>query len=175
MGTTASSILTISLVVLLSGSSLVHADKGAGEEAEANLDFCGPERSLSEAMAELCTTTEFASGFVGYAGRPSTQACAFAVVFEQPDAVAHFVNLFEEADIPGQLYALAGLRLHAKSTFRALVAQAHYESVAPVHTQFGCIISQDPPSELLDQIENGKITKGLRLFLEARAESRESN
>src|SRR5688572_24080014 len=74
-----------------------------------------------EAIRVLETAETFAGPSVGIAGRTSDQACAFAVLVDEPDAADIFRGLLTRARVAGQLYALCGLYLTDASGFARAV------------------------------------------------------
>jgi hypothetical protein len=78
--------------------------------------------SRAEALRVLETTETFADTSVGFAGTPSKEACAFAVVMREPDADSLFRALLENGRTAGQLYALCGLYFTDPSGFEGTLA-----------------------------------------------------
>jgi hypothetical protein len=102
-----------------------------------------------QALLVLRKTNRFADVAIGYAGGPSTEACAFATLIREPDADAVFKALLRESRLAGQLYALCGLYFTDPGYFRQAV-ESYRESTEEVRTQMGCIIGHDSVGSLVE-------------------------
>jgi hypothetical protein len=115
---------------------------------------------LALAAAVLLNTNEFASFAVGVAGTTSTQALAWRVIMQSPAADSVFKGLLAVASRPGQLYALAGLRLIDSAAYAR--GAAYQRSLGgEVSTLFGCIGGRQSVAAILDGMDRGVWTREL--------------
>jgi hypothetical protein len=106
--------------------------------------------SRTEAIAILETTDTFADTHVGFAGEPSSEACAFATLIREPDAAALFKDLLLKAQAAGQLYALSGLYSADPAAFREAI-EPYRGRTELVGTFSGCIRAAKPVGEVVEQ------------------------
>ena len=121
---------------------------------------------LALAAAVLRHTDEFASFAVGIGGTTSTQALAWRVIMQSPVADSIFKRLLAVASRPGQLYALAGLRLTDSAAYARGAAYQRFLG-GEASTLFGCIGGSQSVAGILDVMDRGVWT---REFLAGRAE-----
>ena len=127
--------------------------------------------ALGDAMATLATTDYFATARVGSRAGPTPCTRAFAVVLDQPDAIALFGRLVNGASLPGRLYGLCGLWLTDKPAYQA--AAPAFEALSePIKCWHGCwgstltareIIRSWDPAKRSD-IDSGAIPRGLAVY-----------
>lgn len=119
---------------------------------------------LSLAATVLRTSDRFGSAAGGYAGTTPHEVLAWRVIFRAPRADNVFKDLLTSASVPGQLYALAGLRLRASADF-ARAAALLRANAGMVRTVRGGIVDDEAVADVVAEIEQGRWT---REFLETR-------
>src|SRR5262249_40569585 len=102
-----------------------------------------------QAIEILSHTDQFADAYVGFAGSPSPEACAFRAVLDQPDADRLFKQLLAKAHLPGRLYALCGLYFTDHEAF-AKEIQPYRSSRDSVAIFQGCIMSRAKVASLVE-------------------------
>lgn len=112
--------------------------------------------SGSKAYATLKNMDKFYDVAVGFAGTTPETVHAFQALLRERNADAAFKSLLKEATLPGQLYALCGLWFTDSEEFKRQVP--HYSSLkGKVPTMMGCIVSEDPISELVKSNHPGAV------------------
>jgi hypothetical protein len=96
----------------------------------------------------------FAIGRIGAAAQISGAKRALLRLLKAPNATQFFLQLLPDASLPGQLYALLGLRLcHYQSIEDLMVKYRGRADV--VATQAQCFRITVPVCDIVRQIENG--------------------
>ena len=108
-----------------------------------------PGMSREQALQILSRTDTFADTYVGFAGSPSQEACAFRTVLDQPDADRLFKRMLVQAHVAGRLYALCGLYFTDHERF-AREIQPYRGSADSVATFSGCIMGRQPIAKLVE-------------------------
>jgi hypothetical protein len=139
------SLLVVSVVLCAPGP--VSAQETAAPET-SGLPSLEVPKTREDALRVLRTTDWFADVFIGFAGSPSAEACAFAMVMRQPDATQLFQTLIGRARKAGQMYALSGLYLRDRDLFAKEVVR--YEGdTSYVRTMSGCLAGRVRVRELV--------------------------
>ena len=126
----------------------------------------GPECAgfpVPTAYEELLSTEVFAWPLVGFVGRPSRQACAFAALSRSPDARSLFVQLMEDAELAGQLYALCGLYSLSREDYFLAADRFLYRDDL-VWTVSGCVTSQRSVGNIAQWIDSGQLPESFQLL-----------
>jgi len=97
------------------------------------------EGDVMSAYQTLLTTETFAGSQIGYDGHLSEQVRAFRLLLAQDSAREIFRQLFQDAGVAGQLYALSGLYLVDREYFNGALEIMRAQSSTVVRTQFGCL------------------------------------
>jgi hypothetical protein len=97
----------------------------------------------------------FGIGPVGYAGTISAPERALDQIVKQENSRQVLMQLFGEATLEGQMYALVGLKQVDKSEFESRVKGFKGNS-AELRTITGCIVSSHPASEITRAIAAGR-------------------
>ena len=112
------------------------------------------------AYEALRSESVFVGPRVGFAAEPSRESRHFRVLLADRDAAELFGRLWYEASTPAaQLYALAGLYLVDRPSFRRLspiLAGSHER----VPTFIGCIYSHVSMAEMVDELTTGGLARG---------------
>lgn len=119
-----------------------------------------PEPEIRQAYETLRAARTFAGAHVGIAGTTPDTVLALRLLLEAPAADSLLKRLLDEATLPGQLYALAGLYLVDPDHTRAAAAR-YLASDAEVETMFGCIGGEQKVSDLAAQILDGDLLRAL--------------
>jgi len=120
------------------------------------LFFAVPQTTQPDAVLDRLSKVErFAFGPTGYAGVTSTGEKDFRTVLGRSSAVTDFEKLFAEGNKQAKSYALVGIRKLNPTRFKEL-ARPLRDSKESVTTMEGCIISDEPFTSILKQIEAGK-------------------
>lgn len=106
-------------------------------------------------LVRLAKVEQFAFGPTGYAGVISAGEKDFRTVLGRSSAVTDFEKLFAEGNIQAKSYALVGIQKLNPTRFKDL-ARPLRNSKERVTTMEGCIISDEPFSYILKQIDAGK-------------------
>jgi hypothetical protein len=115
-----------------------------------------PQTTQPNAVLErLARVERFAFGPTGYAGVTSAGEKDFSTVLGRSSAVTDFEKLFAEGNIQAKSYALVGIHRLNPTRFKEL-ARPLRDSKESVATMKGCIISDEPFTYILKQIESGK-------------------
>ena len=102
----------------------------------------------------------FALGGIGVAGTTSKEEMAFRSLLHEPNAAGKLKALLSEANLAGQCYALLGLHVLHDAAYHENVAR-YQSSDARVKTVAGCMISEQPVSNLVSKIATGQYDKML--------------
>jgi hypothetical protein len=122
----------------------------------ALLLFAVPQTTQPDAVLErLAKVERFAFGPTGYAGVTSAGEKDFRTVLGRSSAVTDFEKLFAEGNIQAKSYALVGIHKLSPTRFNELARQLR-GSKERVTTMEGCIVSDEPFTYILKQIEAGK-------------------
>lgn len=111
-------------------------------------------QSVQQDFELLKSTNEFAGTAVGYAGSVPPQVPAFQKILNHPDANKLFATLQISATLEGQTYAICGLYLTDKNRFDQVIGR-YQNNQNEITTFFGCIMSEQPVSDLVPDIING--------------------
>ena len=114
-----------------------------------------PTHPVTLAADILRHTDRFASVGVGPAGVTSTQALAWRVVYQSPQADSVFRSLLRDATRPGQLYALAALFVSDQASYFREAARQRAQG-GDVLTQVGCIVSRQSVASVLAEMDSGR-------------------
>jgi hypothetical protein len=115
-----------------------------------------PQTTQPDAVLErLAKVERFAFGPTGYAGVTSAGEKDFKTVLGRSSAVMGFEKLFAEGNIQAKSYALVGIHRLNPTRFKEL-ARTLRDSKESVATRKGCIVSDEPFTYILKQIESGK-------------------
>jgi hypothetical protein len=96
----------------------------------------------------------FAIGRIGAAAQISWTERALLRILKAPNAAQFFLKLLPDASLPGQLYALLGLRLCQYQSIEELMAK-YRGRTDEVATQSQCFRIAVPVCDIVRQIENG--------------------
>ena len=117
------------------------------------------------AVRALIKAERFETGYVGFAGTPSSYIENFKTILSEPDAAELFEYVFDEATPAGKLYAVSGLYLTDKDAFRG-AAEKMKKSGATVQVLNGCLMSDELVAKIVESdaenvaiIEPGKTLK----------------
>ena len=117
----------------------------------------GAEPKSAGADYQLVKTTDtFTVGGIGFAGTLSQQEKAFRRLLEQPAPIEQCKKLLSEAELPGQLYGLLGLRLLDPKAFAASLPR-YKASRLEVRTMRGCVVMQVAAAKVAGEIEKGDL------------------
>lgn len=109
------------------------------------------DKAAAKTLAEIPL---FAFGGIGIAGTTSNGEVAFNNVFASENAAADFAQILKTGTAQAQCYALVGLRLKDRATFDEQVK--HFaSSKQEVQTCAGCMMSKQPMSSVVANIQNG--------------------
>jgi hypothetical protein len=106
-------------------------------------------------LVRLVKVERFAFGPTGYAGVTSAGEKDFRTVLGRSSAVTDFEKLFAEGNMQAKSYALVGIYKLNPTRFKELACPLR-DSKENVTTMEGCIISDEPLTYILKQIESGK-------------------
>lgn len=99
---------------------------------------------------------KFYDSRVGYGGDTPEVVHAFQDLLNEKRADVAFKALLEKATLPGQLYALCGLWFTDPEEFKRKLP--HYSRLkGEVPTMMGCIVDEDPISELVKSNHPGVV------------------
>jgi hypothetical protein len=117
------------------------------------------------AVRELVEAERFETGFVGFAGSPSSYINRFNTVLRETEAARLFKYIFDEGSTAGKLYALSGLYLTDREEFNR-AADIMKKSGQTVQVLNGCLISDESVAKIVESdaanvaiIEPGKTMK----------------
>jgi hypothetical protein len=97
----------------------------------------------------------FALGGIGVAGTTSKEEMAFRTLLHEPNAAARLKDLLSEANLAGECYALLGLYVLHDAAYQENIAR-YKSSDARVKTAAGCMISEQPVSNVVSKIATGQ-------------------
>jgi len=142
-------LVCMSALRVLLGVALL-ALVGMGPRAvEADSSWNRASLAGQKALEVLSSTDVFADPYVGFAGSPSREACAFRTILDQPDADRLFRRLLARAHLPGRLYALCGLYFTDHDRFLRVI-QPYRESPDSVATFQGCFYGREGVAKLVE-------------------------
>jgi hypothetical protein len=122
----------------------------------ALLFFAIPQTIQPDAVLDRLSKVErFAFGPTGYAGVTSAGEKDFRTVLGRSSALTDFEKLFTERNLQAKSYALVGIHKLNPTRFEELVRPLR-DSKESVSTMEGCMISDEPFTFILKQIESGK-------------------
>ena len=107
------------------------------------------------AYRSLLRAEFFAVGRIGASARISPFERALTRVMHEPSATSILLDLLAHASVPGQLYALLGLRECSYAGIEQLLQQ-YRERTDEVTTQTGCLRCSQPIRSIVAQIADGK-------------------
>ena len=113
---------------------------------------------IQSSVDRLAKVEHFAFGGVGFAGVMSEGEKDYRVIRQHPLAIAQFARLYREGNLQAKLYAVVGMRQLAPGRYDEFVRELRL-SKQTVVTMHGCIVSEEPLSEELKQIEKGNYDK----------------
>jgi hypothetical protein len=96
----------------------------------------------------------FAVGRIGASARIAPTERALTRVMHESSATAILLDLLAHASVPGQLYALLGLRECSYAGIEELLQQ-YRERTEEVTTQTGCLRGSQPVRNIVAQIADG--------------------
>lgn len=97
----------------------------------------------------------FALGGIGVAGTMSGGERALREILKESDVTARLEKLALTGSPAGRLYALLGLRIRDRAAYERALEKCRTLD-AKVETARGCMISQEPFHDLLQEIERGQ-------------------
>ncbi len=120
-------------------------------------NLAGSERpkSTDEPVDALKKASLFCIGGFGYAGTISPGEKALRELMKRTDAKSALIKLLDEATPEGQMYALAGLKTIAPAEFKARL-KAYRTRSGQVRTARGCIVTDEPVSQVVKEVEAGQ-------------------
>ena len=121
-----------------------------------------PSEADRAAVTRLAKVETFSFGGVGYAGSIPEREDWFFTILSSRHSERLFRDLFEQGTIEARLYALAGLHVTDKDSFRECAARFTRED-SRVRTQGGCIGSDCTTIEAVAAVENGGVERYLKL------------
>jgi hypothetical protein len=114
------------------------------------------EQPPEAVVGRLIKVEYFAFGGVGYAGIVSPGEKDFRNVMARSNALELLKQIYQHGNAQARCYALSGIRKLDPDEFERLAHQLR-DSNEQVNTFRGCIISQEPLSELIKQIMKTRI------------------
>ena len=96
----------------------------------------------------LIQTRTFESSHIGSSGSPSQGAIAFSTLLQESFAEEAFLEILNEGNIAGQLYALCGLYIVNRDSFN-LKVQPFLVDSQYVTSFSGCVMSEEKVSEIV--------------------------
>lgn len=114
--------------------------------------------SVAEAELILVCTTRFEFGGMP----PKRQGQAFNVLFEQPDAVRRFQSVAVRAGPAGRLYALAALRILARSEADRLAADLTRDTRHVLVQDSDVLVGPRSASEVVDLVTTRHVGENFR-------------
>jgi hypothetical protein len=112
--------------------------------------------SAADATSRLERVQMFAVGGIGYAGQMSEGEAALREVLAASDAVTRLEALLPRASPAGQLYILLGLHIRDRAAYARAVGLCRQRG-GRVHTMRGCIGDRESFSDLVREIDSGKL------------------
>lgn len=123
----------------------------AGEESKQ-----ATSKLAEEAPRTLRDTKSFIIGPAFEEGRITETETALRALLQRKDAIEQLRMLIKEASLPGQLYALLGLRLLGSDEFDAGYNRFKNSQIS-IPTMSGCIKFQTTAGDIAKKIKQGKI------------------
>ena len=114
-----------------------------------------PAQAVDADFERLSKIGVFAFGGVGFSGATSPGEKDYKAILSRPSALADFERLYSSGNMMAKCYALVGIRRLSPQRFRELAGSLH-TSKEQVVTMHGCIMSQEPLSVIIKQIESGR-------------------
>ena len=111
--------------------------------------------SENSAARDLSAAKSFAFGGVGVAGLMSEGERNLRAVLQRPDSSQQLQAALAHATPAGQLYILVGLRRCDRAAYQKIVGSLARPN-DEVEVAHGCMISREPFSQLLSQIQDGR-------------------
>lgn len=102
----------------------------------------------------------FSGPAVGVAGTTPDTVMALRTIVAEPHAEKILQNLLNEAELPGQLYALAGLYVLDPAHAR-VIAPKYLVSNESIATTFGCVNARDTVANVAREIMDGSLARAL--------------
>lgn len=99
------------------------------------------------------------SGSVGYAAVTPASVLAWRVIMDSPHPASAFREVFAEAGIAGELYALAGLRFADPAAYTQFADDLRQRG-GSVDVVRGCIGSTDSITQVIAEIDTGEWARG---------------
>lgn len=97
----------------------------------------------------LAKAERFETGFVGFAGSPSSYIENYNTITKEPAAADMFAMLFDNATTAGKLYALSGLYLTDRDAFPK-AADVMKKSDEMVEVLNGCLMSDEKAAKFVE-------------------------
>jgi hypothetical protein len=119
------------------------------------LDVSLAATSENSAVRDLAAAKSFAFGGIGVAGLMSQGERNLRGVLERPDASRQLQAALAHATPAGELYILVGLRRCDHAAYQKVVSSLTRPN-DDVEVARGCMISREPFSQLLSQIQDGR-------------------
>jgi hypothetical protein len=104
-----------------------------------------------KAYKTLQTTPYFAMGGIGIAGTTSEGEKALRILLKEKEGSEAFQKLLKQGTTEGRIYALLGLKLSARESYRKSLP-AFLDSKANVKQLRGCILGPRPVAEVAKEI-----------------------
>lgn len=146
-------IITIMILGMLTGCS---DDNTVSTSEPSNIP-----QSVQKDFGLLKTTDTFAGTAVGFAGSVPSQIPAFQNILNHPNAKRLFAHLQISATLEGQTYALCGLYLTDKNKFDQVI-DSYQNNQNKITTFFGCIMDEEPVSDLTPNIIDGTLPEAFK-------------
>ena len=121
-----------------------------------------PSEAGRGAVSRLAKVETFSFGGVGVAGSIPEREDWFFAILSSRHSERLFRDLFEQGTIEARLYALAGLHVTDRSSFRDCAARFIREA-SRVQTQGGCIASDCTTTEAVAAVERGDVERYFKL------------
>jgi hypothetical protein len=115
------------------------------------------------ACLALERATVFAVGRVGAGAQVSRGEQALRVILKEPEATSLLLRVLRQAAMPGQLYALLGLRECGYLGIGCLMNNWR-DRVDQVSTQTACLRASEPVRRIVGRIEDGTYSRLLKPY-----------
>lgn len=120
-----------------------------------------PSEAGRAAVTRLAKTDEFSLGGVGAAGSIPEREDWFFTILSSRHSERLFRELFEQGTIEARLYALAGLHVTDRGSFRECAARFARED-SLIRMQAGCIGSYWTTTEAVAAVERGGVERYMK-------------
>ena len=120
-----------------------------------------PSQAGRAAVAQLAKVDRFSFGGVGYADSLPEREDWFFTILSSRHSGRLFRDLFEQGTMEARLYALAGLHVTNRGSFRECAARFALEG-SRVQTQGGCTGSDCTTAEAVADVERGDVERYLK-------------